>query len=179
MTTPARDKLRYYDLARHWTKRVEPHLEDKKLNDFLLHDFGLYTDRWLDIGFNPGDYPRDFEQYEKFNHLPYQQKEPRFWRYVKWSACHYLANFNLRLAMLSEPTRPWRIITNTYHTTVWDGEYTMFDPNFLALEIDPMEFLSHLGQKLYALPVGEHGVCTRGKGVNVANRVEKTWRVAA
>ena len=168
--------FRYFDLARHWTKRVEPHLEDPRLNDILLHDFGLYTERWLHEVFKRGQFPRDFEPLEKYNHLPPKKREPRFWRYAKWSSCHYMANFNLRLATLVAPDRAWRIITNTLHTTVWDGEQTMFEFNFLALEISPAEIFSHQDQNVYALPLGEHGVCTKGKGVNVYNGLDE-WRM--
>jgi hypothetical protein len=48
-------------------------------------------------------------------------------------------NFSLRLAMLVEPDKPWRIITSEKHSTVWDGGNTLFDFNFQALGIDPNE----------------------------------------
>ena len=39
--------MRYYDLQRHWTKRIEPHLGDKKLNAILVRDFNKFTfGRW-------------------------------------------------------------------------------------------------------------------------------------
>lgn len=44
-------------------------------------------------------------------------------------------NFNLRLAQLVEPDRPWRIVTSEKHSTVWDGKQTLFDFKFLALGI--------------------------------------------
>jgi hypothetical protein len=50
-----------------------------------------------------------------------------------------LVNFNLRLAMLVEPDRQWRILTSRMHSTVWDGKSTLFDFNFQALGISPDE----------------------------------------
>jgi hypothetical protein len=41
--------------------------------------------------------------------------------------------------MLAEPKRKWRIITSDKHSTVWDGEYTLFDFNFQALGVSPKE----------------------------------------
>jgi hypothetical protein len=63
--------------------------------------------------------------------------KPRVWKYVQHSACHWLVNFNLRLAQLAEPDRPWRIVSSGEHSAVWDGQETFFDFNFLALGIDP------------------------------------------
>lgn len=35
--------MRYYDLKWHWTKRIEPHLGDEKLNAILVRDFNKFT----------------------------------------------------------------------------------------------------------------------------------------
>jgi hypothetical protein len=53
--------------------------------------------------------------------------------YVAHGACHWLVNFALRLAMLAEPDRQWRIITSNGHSTVWDGRDTLFEFNWQAL----------------------------------------------
>ena len=62
-------------------------------------------------------------------------KPPRFWWYVSYYACFWLVNFNLHLAQLMEPHRPWRIVWSEEHATVWDGDWTLFDLNFIALEV--------------------------------------------
>ena len=62
-----------------------------------------------------------------------------FWDYAVHSGCHWVVNFNLRLAELVEPKRPWRIVTTQKHSTVWDGAETLFDINFLALGVHPDE----------------------------------------
>jgi hypothetical protein len=72
---------------------------------------------------------------------------------VKHAACHWLVNFNLRLAQLVEPQRPWRILTSDEHSTVWDGDSTLFDFNFLALCIDPESCFSLANEE--ELPVGK------------------------
>jgi hypothetical protein len=58
-------------------------------------------------------------------------------KYVKHGACHWLVNFNLKLACLVEPDKQWRIVTSDSHSTVWDGEDTLFDINYFALKVDP------------------------------------------
>jgi hypothetical protein len=31
--------MRCYDVKRHWTRRIQPHLADEKLNAILVRDF--------------------------------------------------------------------------------------------------------------------------------------------
>ncbi len=58
---------------------------------------------------------------------------------VKAGASHWLVNANLKLAELSEPKRAWRILASDKHSTVWDGELTLFDMNFSAFRVPPEE----------------------------------------
>lgn len=148
---PRPEGLRYYDVNRHWTKRIEPHLGDEELNAVLLRDFDKYTmGRW-GVPFCVGDAPRDFESCDwSWEH---RGPEPRYWRYVKHAACHWLVNFNLRLAMLAEPGRPSRILGSDFHSTVWDGGRTLFDLNFLALGVGPDECFDLANER--QLPVGK------------------------
>jgi hypothetical protein len=128
--------LRYYDLKKNW-RRVKPHLGDKELNDILVRDFNKYTfGRWGQR-FTAGKLPCEFESCDwRFEH---RGRHPEYWKYVKHAACHWIANFTLRLAMLVMPDRPWRIITSQLHSTVWDGADTLFDFNFQAMGIDADE----------------------------------------
>ncbi|MDY3551361.1 hypothetical protein R5W24_000437 [Gemmata sp. JC717] len=129
--------MRYYDLQRHWTKRIEPHLADRKLNAVLVRDFNKFTQGNWGKPFTHGQFPRDFESCDwDWEH---RGPAPRYWRYVRHGACHWLVNFNLRLAQLVEPDRPWRIVSSLAHSTVWDGKQTLFEFNFLAFGIPPDE----------------------------------------
>jgi len=125
--------MRYYDIKRYWTKRIEPHLGDGKLNAVLVRDFNKFTTGNWNQPFTHGQFPRDFESCDWW--IEHRGSEPRYWRYVKHAACHWLVNFNLRLAQLVAPNRPWRILTSDAHSTVWDGKQTLFEFNFLALGI--------------------------------------------
>jgi hypothetical protein len=129
--------VKYYNLQRHWTKKIEPHLGNPTLNKILVRDFNKFTFGLWRKPFLPGHFPREFENCDWW--LGHRGKEPRFWQYVKHAACHWLVNFNLYLARLVEPNRSWRIITSDRHSTVWDGDQTLFEFNFLALGIDPDE----------------------------------------
>ena len=47
------------DVARHWTKRIEPHLQDELLNKILIADFNDYTQGRWGFVFRPGTYPEN------------------------------------------------------------------------------------------------------------------------
>lgn len=88
--------IRYYDLKRHWTKRIMPHLGDKKLNELLVADFNKYVGGRWNQRFEPGNFPNEFESCDW--QLGHRGPWPRYWRYVKHAACHWIVNFALRLA---------------------------------------------------------------------------------
>jgi len=137
--------FRYYDLKRNWRK-IEPHLSNELLNDVMVTEFNKYTfGRWGET-FKHGEYPRDYESCDWW--LGHKGPEPRFWRYVKHGACHWLVNFALGLAQLVEPKRQWRIITSDRHSTVWDGKQTLFEFNFLAFGISPDECFKLANKKV-------------------------------
>ena len=64
---------------------------------------------------------------------------PHFWDYVCHAACHWTANLNLFVAMEANPERPWRIVQSDLHSTIWDGDSTLWDAQFLALGVTPEE----------------------------------------
>lgn len=53
--------MRYYDLQRHWTHRIEPHLGDRRINATLVRDFRQFTLGNWNKPFTRGQFPRDFE----------------------------------------------------------------------------------------------------------------------
>jgi hypothetical protein len=135
---PQTDTIRYYDLKKNWTKKIEPHLNDKELNDILVEDVNIYTTSSGGKPFGHGEYPgkRDFNWR---NFRVRRGPRPRYCQYVMYGACHWLVNFNLKLAMLVEPAKPWRIVTFDKHSTVWDGAHTLFEFNLLAFDVSPQE----------------------------------------
>lgn len=134
-------QVEYYDLKANWPK-VRRHINRPEVQRVPVEDFNKFTwGRWGEE-FRPGMKPGDFEscdwQYDwQWSHPG--QRRPAYWKYTKHSACHWLANFSLVLAMRVEPDRPWRILTSRNHSTVWDGERTLFDFNFSAMGIKSSE----------------------------------------
>jgi hypothetical protein len=128
--------MKYYPFVKKWYK-IKKHLNDQELNRILVEDFNKYTSGLFNEEFKAGMFPRDFESCDW--DCDYRGRRPEFWKYVRHAACHWVVNFNLRLAMIVEPNRKWRIISSQEHSTVWDGDQTLFDMNFSALGVDPDE----------------------------------------
>jgi hypothetical protein len=86
-------------------------------------------------------------------------RQPAFWDYVVHSGCHWVVNFNLRLAERLEPKTPWRIISSQKHSTVWSGDDVLFDCNFLALGVDPDEAFTLARTGGRVLKIGKERRC--------------------
>lgn len=138
--------IHYYPFIRKWY-RIRPHLNNPDFRSILESDFKKFTmGRWGEK-FGPGDYPADFESCWWYPNRP--GRWPAYWQFVKHAACHWLVNSNLKLAELSEPKRSWRILTSKWHSTVWDGELTLFDMNYSAFGVAPEDaFLDAYGREL-------------------------------
>lgn len=128
--------MEYYSIQKKW-KKIKPIIQNEEVQKVLICDFNKYTyGRWEKI-FERGMTPHEFESCDWW--CDHKGRMPEYWNYVKHAACHWLVNFNLVLAQLVEPEKKWRIVTSQKHSTVWDGENTLFDFNFSALGVDPKE----------------------------------------
>jgi hypothetical protein len=143
---PRVEVMRYYLTSTTWTERCVPHLDDPELRRILHRDFGLFV--ISHYGSLKGDrMPGDFETWDN-------EMRPPWWQYVKDLACHYLVNVNLRLAMLAQPDRPWRIITSWLHSTVWDGGKSIFDMNYTGPNTTANEALLMAAGVMGSIPPG-------------------------
>jgi hypothetical protein len=124
--------MQFFCAVKNW-RRIKAHLADTEFNRILVQDFNKFTyGKWRKPFPAEGHrYPQSFELDWFFE--GHCGRHPTYWRYVKYSACHWLVNSNLRLAMLVAPKRQWRIVTSPKHSTVWDGSDTLFDFNGQAL----------------------------------------------
>jgi hypothetical protein len=125
--------MRYYDLQKNWTKKIEPHLANKQLNNILVRDLNKRSSSQWGKPFVHGQYPWEYGEFEWM--IERKGRPPRYWRYTQTGACHWLVNFNLKLATLVEPQQRWRIVTSAKHSTVWDGAEMLFEFNFLAFGV--------------------------------------------
>lgn len=145
--------MKYYPVQKRWRK-IKPHIEDKEVQRLLVRDFHKYTlGRWGQT-FSKGMTPHEFESCDWW--LDHRGRMPEYWNYVKHAACHWLVNFQLALARVVEPDRKWRIVSSQAHSTVWDGNETLFDFNFLALGVSPDEAFELAMQEKKILPEGKY-----------------------
>ena len=128
---PEIDSIKFYPVAKNWSSKICHHLDNTYLQKVLVSDFNKYTTGRWGKRFRRGDYPGDFESCDW--RWSVRGRHPRYFQYVKHAACHWLVNFNLTLAELVEPKKEWRIVTSNAHSTVWDGELSLFDLNGMAL----------------------------------------------
>ena len=88
--------MRYYPIQKNWSRKIKPHLQDLEAQYILRHDFNRYTfGRWHQE-FKLGMKPTEFESCDW--RCGRKGRQPEFWDYVKHAACHWLVNFNRRLA---------------------------------------------------------------------------------
>lgn len=144
--------MKYYPFQKNW-KKIKPHLQNKVVKEVLVRDMNRFTFGQWDKKFVAGMLPEEVESCDWRFNTGRKGRLPAYWSYVKHAACHWLVNFNLELAKLVEPNKQWRILTSPEHSTVWDGEETLFDMNFSALGVCPNEAfqLANLNE----LPVGK------------------------
>lgn len=142
MVTRLREKmnrrtLRYFDVPRHWTKKIVPLLTQNPIRDVLVRDLNKFTVGKCGQRFTEDRVPADFETC--LWDVGHNGPRPRYWDYVRHGACHWVVNFNLKLAEAVAPSRRWRILTSDLHSTVFDGTDTLFDMNYMALGVTPAD----------------------------------------
>lgn len=159
MNLPMPRGLSYYDPVKNWQK-LKQHVEAPDLRAVLNRDFDRFTRGSWHKRF-PAEgryYPNDWESCDW--QCDRRGRPPAYWRYVKHAACHWLVNYNLGLAQRVS-NRPWRIIRSDRHSTVWDGDRTLFDLNFHALQVSVKETWQLTGRHPTAemLPPGKQIRC--------------------
>lgn len=139
--------FRYFDFSRHWTKKLNPIIQSPQAQSILQQDFKNYIklkranyvawakQKGLPIEQNSwrfveGKLPADYDSCDwRYGRLPLWEQ------YVCHGACHYIVNTLLHIAMVAYPNKAWRIVTSSLHSTIWDGEQTLFDLNFVTLKV--------------------------------------------
>jgi len=145
--------MKHYPIVRNW-KRIYENVFDDEAQEVLWCDFNQYTEEVWGIEFDPEEFPAMYaDDGWRFGK---KGRPAQYWDWIKPGACHWLVNFYLRLAILTEPSRKWRIVSSQKHSTVWDGDVTIFDPNYLALRVTAQETYRRARHRGVVLDIGEY-----------------------
>lgn len=135
-------KLGYFPITKHWHK-LKPLFESKEAENlwrFNLRDYAQQKSCEHKFRYKYDEsryrFPADHDGCDW--RCCRNSRHPEWWDYVCHSACHWLVDMNLWVAMQAYPEVPWQIITQRHHSTIWNGDKNnpvLFDLNFLALEV--------------------------------------------
>ena len=137
--------MKFYNIQRNW-KKLRPYFEQSETRE-LAHcemeaysmaraeDYGYqYKPRELTPAWKPSDYVSCDWRCDTGRRGP----DPAFWDWVCHSACHWVNNVGMLVAVKALPKYDWQVVSSNLHTTVVDFKReTLFDLNFLALGISP------------------------------------------
>ncbi len=135
-------QLIYYPIQKRW-KKLGPIFRSEEMTELAHSVMEIYAQhRARTYGFQhkPKEFsssitPSDYDGCDWRLNTGRHGRQPDFWKYVCHGACHWTGPINIMAAMKAEPKKSWKLITSDRHTTVWDGEHTLFDPSYLAMRI--------------------------------------------
>lgn len=140
-------RAKYFDIQKNWRKlgpifRSE---EARRIWKPCMDQFDMwrFEDNKRSGEWKPdqhGNLPSDYDSCDW--RFMTAGRHPEFWDFVCHSACHWIVDLALFVAMKAYPDIPWRIVTSKRHSTVWNGDLknpVMFDLNFLALKVKPSD----------------------------------------
>lgn len=146
------EKFRYYPINHHWEKKIKPVFESEKVQALMSFEFKVYLyivreytntirdSRGLervDWTYSDNCKPRDWDLNDWRSDR--QTRTTAFDEYVCSHASNWIANTLLYTAKTALPDVDWCIVESKTHTTVWDGKYTFFDMNYLAMGYSPRD----------------------------------------
>lgn len=140
-------RMKYYPIQKRW-HRIGPIYRSAEAKRIWYPEMIAYADsrgwgrRTVEEETNvlPNLRPAHFDSCDwRFVQRGRPGPAPTYWEYVCHGACHWLVNLSLFVAQRAESARPWRIVQSDRHSTVWDGDQTLWDANFLALDVDADE----------------------------------------
>jgi len=146
--------VNYYPIQKRWRK-VGPIYRSEMAAAIWYPDMEAYGRQrasdygyeWRSKPYTPELFPEDWDSCDwRWSHGR-RGPQPAFWRWCTHGACHWLVGLSLFVAMRAEPDRPWRIVTSDKHSTVWDGDQTLWDGNFLALGVPVTDAWDLAGQQ--------------------------------
>lgn len=143
-TAPNFKSARYVDIQKHWRKLKPFYYSNAAFQiwkpcmlEFVETKAGEHNGKYQHEEQERHKFPEGYECCDWRYYPPRRGRQPAFWKFVCHSACHWLADLNLFVAMSAWPEQPWRIITHSKHTTVWNGNQKtplVYDANWSAFD---------------------------------------------
>ena len=138
----------YINIQRNW-RGLRDHYQSTEVQQVVVYQLvasavdSLNLSRTRLFDGDPGELrPAHFDRYD-WRFCPGQgrrYRNPAFWAYVRHGWCHWSSAVAYTVAKRWRPAEPWAVISSDEHTTVRNQRTgSMFDPQFLALAIDPEE----------------------------------------
>ena len=130
--------LKYFDISRHW-KTLNPIYESPEIRELALYEMNCYREcQALNYGIK-------FKEIKEFRYPGYfdscdwrcdrRGRPPLYDNWICHSACHWIANINMAVVKKAFPNREWRVINSYFHSTVFDGDRTIYDTNLKGMNI--------------------------------------------
>ncbi len=139
-----KSNLSYYPIQKRWGK-LGPIFKSKEseaiwrpnMVDYLQQKASEHGFEYID---RPFYWPRCCDGCDwRCDHIG---KMPAYWDFACHSACHWVVDMCLYVAITAHPEFQWRIVSSHKHSTVWNGCRelpVLFDVNFLALKVSVKE----------------------------------------
>ena len=140
--------MKYVDIQKIWRK-AGPVYRSEEARRIWLGEMEAYRlasfESWSAIQGSERSFPPFVnnllpKQYDSMDWRYHRRgARPGYWDYVCSGACHWTVNLNLFVAMKVQPDLPWCIVTSSKHSTVWDGQKSIWDASFLAMGVPVAE----------------------------------------
>jgi hypothetical protein len=143
----ARDKMKHYGIQKNW-KKLKPFfntddVQKQIVKELISSQYSNCMDYGLDFKLKNTDFqnwkPCQFESSDWLYNLGRRGRRPDYFKFVKSMWCHWSVNVSMVALKEADPKTPWRIVVSDEHSTIWDGESTLFDILFEAKELDASE----------------------------------------
>jgi hypothetical protein len=141
------EDIRFYDIQANWRRLRDLFYSKYNLYDLYIRMESFEKLRKEEYGYEykPREFTLDlrpvfYDYYSWRSRRNKRGRMPAFWDFACQSACHWVNAWAMECICSEMYTEfRWRLVTSDKHTTIWDGDKTLFDINFLALGISPEE----------------------------------------
>jgi alkanesulfonate monooxygenase SsuD/methylene tetrahydromethanopterin reductase-like flavin-dependent oxidoreductase (luciferase family) len=131
----SRSEMQYVAIQKHW-RRLGPLYRSPaavpiwylEMEAYRAQRAAEYGRAYRPASLSPELVPANYESCDWRVTRGRRGPEPAFWAYVCYSACHWVCNLHLWVAMQDQPERPWRIVTRVGRQQSRNGSLYRHEP---------------------------------------------------